>query len=88
MRRDPPEVPPCTTCRVELEEENIDAGRVYQMSKRQVRIAPGSGQIVDLDYAAVKAVMDIYGVKDQRDCFDKVVRTFHHFLAERQKNDQ
>lgn len=81
----PPEVPPCETCRVESIEENADAEMVYQVSKRQVRVALGSGQVIDLDYASVKAVMDIYGVTDQKTCFSKVAQAFHHFLAERQK---
>ena len=86
-RRDPAQLPPCETCRVELIEENADAELVYQMAKRQVRIAPGSGQIIDLDYAAVKAIMDIYEIADQRTCFMKVARAFHHILAERQRKD-
>jgi hypothetical protein len=58
---------------------------VYQIVKRQVRVAPGSGEIIDLDYAAVKAVMDIYQVQDQKVVFEKVSRAFHFFLAERQR---
>jgi len=69
---------------VEPIEENADAELVYQMAKRQVRIAPGSGQIIDLDYSAVKAIMDIFSVPDQRSCFIKVARSFHHMLAKRQ----
>jgi len=87
LRRDPPALPPCDTCRVGLMPENSDAAQVYHLVKRQVRVAPGSGIIIDLDYAAVKAVMDIYGVGDKRDCFDKVARAFHHTLSERQKRE-
>jgi len=68
-------------------QENYDAWRVYHLVKRQVRVAPGSGAIIDLDYAAVKAVMDIYKIADQMDCFSKVARAFHHSLAERQKQE-
>jgi hypothetical protein len=82
-QREPPQDPPCDTCREELSEDNEDAARVYQLVKRQVRVAPGSGEIIDLDYAAVKAIMDILRVKNPRDCFEKVSRAFHHFLSER-----
>mgnify|MGYP002865287691 FL=1 len=84
-RRDPPEDPPCDECRVELSEDNADAARIYHIVKRQVRTCGGSGEIIDLDYAAVKAVMDILGIVKQRECFEKVSRAFHHFLAERQQ---
>lgn len=86
-RRDPPAEPPCGTCRVDLLDENFEAGQVYHLVKRQVRVAPGSGQIIDLDYAAVKAVMDIYGIEDQQQCFVKVSRAFHHFLGERSRRE-
>lgn len=83
--RNPPGEPPCDFCRVELSEENADAARIYHIVKRQVRTAGGSGEIIDLDYGAVKAAMDILGIKDQRAVFEKVTRTFHHFLAERRE---
>jgi L-cysteine desulfidase len=64
-------------------EVNAEAGRVYHIVKRQVRTAGGSGEIIDLDYAAVKAVMDIYGIADQKTAFEKISQAFHHFLAKR-----
>jgi hypothetical protein len=70
---------------VDLLEENAVAGQVYHATKRQVRVAPGSGEIIDLDYASVKAVMDVFGVADQRSVFEKVTRAFHHFIEERRK---
>jgi ribosomal protein L37AE/L43A len=83
--RHPPGEPPCDVCRVVLAEENFDAARIYHICKRQVRTAGGSGEIIDLDYTAVKHVMDLYEVRDQRETFEKITRTFHFFLAERQK---
>lgn len=83
--RNPPGEPPCDVCRVDISEENVKAARVYHLVKRQVRTAGGSGEIIDLDYAAVKAVMDILGIRDQRTVFERVTRVFHHFLAERQQ---
>ena len=83
--RVPPQSPPCDECRVELLEENFDAAKIYHLTKRQVRTAGGSGEIVDLDYTAVKHVMDLYEIKDQREVFGKVTRLFHHFLNERRQ---
>jgi len=83
--RTPPGEPPCDVCRVDISEENQESARVYHLVKRQVRTAGGSGEIIDLDYAAVKAVMDILEVQDQRTVFERVTRAFHFFLAERQQ---
>ena len=82
-KRDPPEDPPCEGCREILAEENADAGMIYHVVKRQVRTAGMTGEIVDLDHVALSAVMDIYGVKDRRDVFEKVTRAFRSRLAER-----
>lgn len=82
-RRNPPQEPPCDECKVDLAEENFDAARIYHIVKRQVRTAGGSGEIIDLDHAAVKFVMDIYSIKNQQKTFEKITQTFHHFLAER-----
>jgi hypothetical protein len=82
--RDPPEEPPCGECRITFMEENWEAARIYHLVRRQVRTSAGSGEIIDLDYAALKAVMDVYGVTDQKSCFEKVSRTFHHFLTKKQ----
>ena len=39
--------------------------------------------VIDVSIPAIKAVMDAYGVKDQKGCLQKVRRTFHYFLGER-----
>jgi hypothetical protein len=38
--------------------------------------------VIDLDFNAVKVAMDLYQVKNQRECFEKVRATFHYFLNE------
>ena len=70
----------CETCKVDLHEENEDAGTVYMLCRNQV-ITAGMGEVIDLNYQTVKTIMDLYGVKDQKDCLMKVINTFHHFLA-------
>jgi hypothetical protein len=84
--RNPPQEPPCETCFVDLDKSNEDAARIYRMVQGQV-ITAGE-QIVDLNYQSVKMVMDLYGIKDQRRCFEKVVRTFNFFLSEQRKKDK
>ena len=74
--------PPCGTCRVDLMPENEEAARVFQRVRGQVIAVGMEGKVIDLNYPAVKMVMDLYGVKNQKDCFEKVVRVFHHFLKE------
>ena len=73
--------PPCSTCQVELIPGNEQAARVFRMVRNQV-ITFHNGRndtVIDLNYPAVKMIMDLYGVKNQRDCFEKVLRVFHHF---------
>jgi len=79
--RTPPGTPPCKTCRVELKEENEDAAAVYFLTRRQV-VTVGAGQVVDISIPAVKIAMDLYGVKDQRDCLNRIRRVFHHYLKD------
>lgn len=74
--------PPCETCRVDLLPENEQAATVFRAVRNQV-ITVFNGErnvVIDLNYPAVKMIMDLYGVKDQRNCFEKVIGTFHHFL--------
>ena len=77
--RTPPEQPPCETCRAELLEENEDIANVYMVTRRQYIIAE-MGRVVDINIPAVKDVMDLYQVKNQRECLMMVRRLFHHFL--------
>ena len=72
----------CEKCRVDLLEENQDAGTIYIMCRNQV-ITAGMGEIIDINLQTVKAVMDLYGVKNQRECMEKVTKTFRHFLSQR-----
>lgn len=36
---------------------------------------------VDLDYNAVKVVMDLYKIENQLDCFQRVVKVWHTMAA-------
>ena len=52
-------------------EGNAEVAAVYFLARRQV-VTVGS-QMVDLDIKAVKIVMDLLGVSDQRSCLHRVL---------------
>lgn len=84
--RNPPEVPDCTTCWVELMAENRQAAEVYMITQNQF-ITAGMGQVVDISIPAVKIVMDLCGVQDRKKCLSKVRAVFRHFLKEQSRKD-
>ncbi|HOO50360.1 MAG TPA: hypothetical protein PLK94_03620 [Alphaproteobacteria bacterium] len=55
------------------------------MTRNQI-ITAGMGQVVDISIPAVKIVMDLLGVRDQKSCLLKVHKAFHHFKPV-QKNE-
>ena len=74
------EEPPCETCVEPLFEENIDAVKVYFIVQNQLVVS--MGQIIDLNINAVKIVMDLYEVKNQKMCLEKVMELFNYFRRE------
>ena len=72
---------PCDTCRVDLLPENEDAATVYMITRRQY-ITAENGRVVDISIPAVKTVMDLYGVREQRRCMSKVLMLFHRFRGQ------
>jgi hypothetical protein len=80
--RNPPDEPPCDTCRVELKEENEDAAHIFNLVRGQVitRFNGQTDMIIGINHLAVWAAIDAYRVKDRTGCFEKVLNTFYHFL--------
>jgi hypothetical protein len=76
------EEPPCETCWVDLLPENHEAAEVYMATRNQF-ITAGMGQVVDISIPALKIIMDLYGVQDQKKCLHKVRATFHHFMKDK-----
>jgi hypothetical protein len=70
-----------------LQEENEAIAAVYMMTRRQF-ITAEQGRIVDISIPAIKIAMDLYGIQNQKECLMRVLRTFHHFLGERDKNNE
>jgi hypothetical protein len=86
--RTPPGEPPCETCWVELREENEDVARIFQIVRGQV-ITWFNGQVdvvMDLNHLAVWAAIDHFGVRNPRECFERVLKMFYKVLKE-QKNE-
>ena len=83
--RIPKQEPPCETCRVELLPANAEAASVYMSVRGQI-VTFFNGErtvVVDVNHQSVHLAMDRLGVTKQRECFDKVVRTFHAMIKEK-----
>ena len=76
--KSPVEDPPCNSCRPVLEEDSRGIVDVYFMTRGQI-ITAGMGTVVDINIPAVKIVMDLLGVEDQKECLTEVRRLFHEF---------
>lgn len=83
-KRNPPEEPPCDECWVDLMPENREAAEIYMMTRGQI-ISAGMGQVIDISIPAVKIVMDLYEIRNQKKCLAKVRTAFHHFLKKEEK---
>jgi hypothetical protein len=73
--RNPPEEPPCDTCKVDLMEENREAAEIFYTIQNQVIVA--FDKVLDLNHLAVDAAMERNRIRDRKAVFDKVIRTFH-----------
>ena len=63
--------PPCETCWVDLMPENEDAIRIFNLVRYQLVMA--SGGAVDLLHEAIHRAMELYQVRNRRECFEKVL---------------
>ena len=61
-------------------DENVDAVKVYFIVQNQLVVS--MGQIIDLNINAIKIVMDLYEVRDQKRCLEKVMELFNYFRKE------
>jgi hypothetical protein len=75
-------MPPCHKCRVELRDENEEVATVFMLTRRQF-VTAENGRIVDINIQAVKTVMDLFSIRDQKKCLTAVINAFHYFLNRR-----
>jgi len=69
--REPSQESPCDICRPEFRDDNIDALRIYDLVKYQY-IMSMSGA-VDVNHMAVWKAIEKYGIKNERETFEKVL---------------
>lgn len=70
--RNPPEEPPCETCRVIPMPENADAFRIFFLVQHQLILSMGG--VVDINHLAIHAAMDLYQIQNKQKCFEKVLK--------------
>lgn len=70
--RSPPNDPPCETCWVELKKENEDALQIFYVIQDQFLM--GQNGPIAINHLAIHSAMELYGIQNRRDCFEKVLR--------------
>lgn len=64
--------PPCSTCKPVVHPTNNEALAVFRLCRGQVITAP-MGEILGINILAVKEIMNLYDIKNQRDCLERVM---------------
>jgi len=59
-------------------EENQDAASIYVLVRNQYIFGPRGP--VDINHHSIHEAMRLYGVRDRRGCFEKVLRLASHFI--------
>ena len=66
-------------------DENKDALDVYLMIQNQLIIAGMNGVILDVDFNAIKFILDLYDIANKKIIFEKVIKVARHFINEDNK---
>lgn len=74
---------PCEQCLPEMMPENLDAWKIYMIVSGQLIMGPGGP--VDLDHNAIHHAMNLYGIENKRDCFERVMTLGRHLIAKKQE---
>ena len=79
---------PCRACAVILEEVNVDAVKVFLAVRHHVVLheVDKDKAYLDLDIKAVRDAMEIYQVKDQEKCYERVRGLFFQMGKEPMNN--
>ena len=65
-------------------EENKTVAEIYMLCRRQY-VTAEEGRVVSISIPAIKITMDLYGVKDQKECLERIIMAFYHFENIRQQ---
>jgi hypothetical protein len=80
----------CKACLPPLKEQNIDAVRMYLLTRNQL-ILTGMGDPVDINHMPIHEAMRLYRVKNPRECFEKVLTLANNMMeraeAERERKE-
>lgn len=73
-KRNPPEQPPCATCRVDPLEENKEAINIFFMVRDQYIMSEGGP--VTINHLAIHEAIRLVGIRDKNklQCFQKICR--------------
>jgi hypothetical protein len=64
---------------------NVEAVKVWGESRTQVLV--GVGGLIDINTLAIKMTMDLYEVRDQKTCMEKVRLMFDEYAAAIREKD-
>jgi len=77
--RNPPEEPPCDTCKPETIEENVQAIEIFYLTRNQL-IMSMNGPI-DIMHEPIYRAMDLHNVKNRKACFYKVLSMSRDWIS-------
>jgi hypothetical protein len=69
--REPSQESPCDICRPEFRIDNIDAFRIYDLTKYQYIMSMNGA--VDINHMAVWKAIEKYQVRNEKETFEKVL---------------
>ena len=64
-----------------LLEENEDAIFVFGHVRNQAIFGGIDAIPIDVKFESVKFIMDLYEIENQRECYEKVLKAWHHVAA-------
>jgi hypothetical protein len=77
--RNPPEDPPCETCKETPLKENENAIRIFAIVRHQFIV--GMGGPIDVNHLSIHEAMRLYGIKNKKECFEKVLTLSEWWLS-------
>ncbi len=77
---------PCERCRKQPTAKNQEAVDTYLKVQNQVIVA-GMGDVIALNYASLEFVMNLFGVNNRRECFEKVLIIFNEIRSIAKENN-
>jgi len=60
------------------------AEEIFMVCRNQVIVAP-MGEVIDINIQTVISTMGVYGIRNQKDCLEKVLKIFHAWQKSRKK---